>query len=164
MPDARGSLGRLVSRGRPIRLPGRPLVGVLALLAGISVSGGCADTVRPVLGGLKIGNANGPFHVPVLETEPLPFEYPVEAWDQGVGGETILKIHIASHGGVDSVRVEKSSGHSALDSAAIAGALQLRYRPARQGDEAVGIWGYLPVRYPMPEKADPRPGKAADKP
>ncbi len=153
MPDTRGPLGS-----------GRLRLAMVLVLAGAWVSGGCADTVRPVLGGLKIGNSKGPFHVPVLETEPLPFEYPADAWEQGVGGETMLKIHIASHGGVDSVRVEKSSGHAGLDSAAIAGALQLRYRPARQGDEAVGIWGYLPVRYPMPEKADPRPGKAADRP
>jgi len=153
MTDARGPLRK-----------GRLLLGTAAVLAGVWVAGGCADTVRPVLGGLKIGNAKGPFHVPVLETEPLPFEYPADAWEQGVGGETMLKIHIATHGGVDSVRVERSSGHAGLDSAAIAGALQLRYRPARQGDEAVGIWGYLPVRYPMPEKADSQQGKAADKP
>ena len=140
-----------------------PRSGVWLALAGMLTLGGCADTVRPVLGGLKIGNAKGPFHVPVLETEPLPFEYPVDAWEQGVGGETVLKIHIAAHGGVDSVRVEKSSGHAALDSAAVAGALRLRYRPARQGEEAVGVWGYLPVRYPMPETADPQPGKAAEK-
>ena len=149
------------------RSPGRWLRGLVAatvmILAGAWIASGCADTVRPVLGGLKIGNAKGPFHVPVLDTAPLPFEYPSDAWEDGVGGETILKIHITSYGGVDSVRVEKSSGHSGLDSAAIAGALQLRYRPARQGEESVAVWGYLPVRYPLPEKADREPARETGK-
>lgn len=116
--------------------------------------GGCADTIRPALGGLKIGAASGPFHMPVLENEELPFEYPRDAWERGVGGETILKIHIATTGWVDTVRVAKTSGDAVLDSAAVAGARLLRYRPARQGDEPVAVWGYLPVRYPMPERAD----------
>ena len=127
--------------------PARVALG-LALL-----SLGCADTVRPVLGGLRIGGAGGPFRMPVLENEELPFGYPADAWAQGIGGETVLRIHISERGAVDSVRIVQSSGHSSLDSAAVAGALKLRYRPARQGDDEVGVWGTLPVRYPMPEKA-----------
>ena len=114
---------------------------------------GCADTVTPVLGGLKIGSANQPFYMPVMENEKMPFDYPRAAWEEGVGGETVLKIHISSSGAVDSARVLKSSGHTSLDSAAVAGALKLRYRPARQGDEPVPVWGTLPVRYPLPARA-----------
>lgn len=128
--------------------------GVPILLLGLGLStAGCAEAVRPVLGGLKIGAAAGPFHMPVLEGEDLPFQYPVEAWERGVGGETLLKIHIASSGGVDSVHVARSSGYFSLDSAAVAGARLLHYRPARHGDQPVAVWGYLPVRYPMPERA-----------
>ncbi len=65
----------------------------------------------------------------------------------------MLKIHIAASGFVDSVYVARSSGHGSLDSAAVAGARLLHYRPARHGDEPVAVWGYLPVRYPMPERA-----------
>lgn len=116
---------------------------------------GCADQVRPVLGGLRIGAAAEPFHMPVLLNEELPFRYPRDAWEAGVGGETVLRIHIASSGIVDSVQVARSSGHAGLDSAAVVGARRLRYRPARHGEEAVGVWGTLPVRYPMPEEARP---------
>ncbi len=131
-----------------------------ALLLGLVLAtSGCVETVRPVLGGLKIGAAAGPFHMPVLDSEELPFEYPVDAWETGVGGETLLKIHISAAGFVDSVHVTKSSGHGSLDSAAVAGARMLRYRPARHGDEAVSVWGYLPVRYPMPERAAEEPGE-----
>lgn len=114
---------------------------------------GCSEAVRPVLGGLKIGAAAGPFHMPVLDSEKLPFQYPTEAWERGVGGETLLRIHITASGRVDSVRVARSSGQTSLDSAAVTGARLLRYRPARHGEEPVAVWGYLPVRYPMPEGA-----------
>ena len=116
---------------------------------------GCADQVRPVLGGLRIGTSAEPFHMPVLLNEELPFRYPRDAWEAGVGGETVLRIHIASSGAVDSVAVSRSSGHPGLDSAAVEGARQLRYRPARHGEEPVGVWGTLPVRYPMPEEVRP---------
>ncbi len=140
---------------RPHRSPAL----VLGLLFATS---GCVESVRPVLGGLKIGAAAGPFHMPVLDSEELPFEYPVDAWENGVGGETLLKIRISATGWVDSVHVAKSSGHEGLDSAAVAGARMLHYRPARHGDEPVSVWGYLPVRYPMPERAAEEPGEPRD--
>ena len=134
------------TRRRPPRAP--------ALLLGLGLAtAGCSEAVRPVLGGLKIGAAAGPFHMPVLDSEELPFQYPADAWKQGVGGETLLKIHIAASGWVDSVHVARSSGQTSLDSAAVAGARLLHYRPARHGEEPVAVWGYLPVRYPMPERA-----------
>ena len=137
--------------------PSTAALGAALMVAGLSL--GCADTVRPVLGGLKIGPAaGGPFVMPVLENERLPFEYPREAWLQGVGGQTTLRIHIASNGAVDTVAVAESSGDHGLDSAAVAGALLLRYRPAEQGGEQVSVWAYLPVRYPMPAPAKPGDG------
>lgn len=126
---------------------------LIAVIASLAVSG-CADTVRPVLGGLKIGPAaDGPFVMPVLTNEELPFDYPPDAWRRGVGGETVLKIHIASNGTVDTVAIATSSGDRALDSAAVAGARRLKYEPAHRGEETVAIWAYLPVKYPMPEVA-----------
>lgn len=117
---------------------------------------GCAETVRPVLGGLKLGRSGDAFHVPVLRNERSPFRYPREAWEAGVGGETRLRIHIDERGSVDSVYVLRSSGHADLDSAALAGARRLRYRPARHGEDPVAVWAVLPVRYPMPEEAEER--------
>ena len=131
------------------------VLGAIMVAAALSAAG-CADTVRPILGGLKIGPAaGGPLVMPTLLNSELPFQYPTDAWNRGVGGETMLRIHIASNGAVDTVAVAKSSGDPALDSASVAGAHLLRYRPARQGDEPVAVWAYLPVRYPMPEIAKP---------
>lgn len=125
--------------------------GAVALLLVLTA---CADTVRPVLGGLKVGTTAESFRMPTLESERLPFRYPGDAWDRGIGGETVLRIHITRRGTVDSVRVVRSSGHRSLDSAAVAGALELRYRPARYGEKPVEVWGILPVRYPMPAEAE----------
>ena len=80
------------------------------------------------------------------------FEFPRSAWDEGVGGTTVLKIMIDTDGTVDSALVLESSGHAALDSAALANSRRLLYRPAEQGGEPVKIWGRLPVIYPDPEE------------
>lgn len=131
--------------------------GPLLALAAAAGLAGCAESLSPVAGALQIGARGEAFRVPVLRTDRSPFRYPARAWEDGVGGEVRLRIHIDRTGAVDSAYVLESAGHPALDSAALADARRLRYRPARRGSEAVDVWAVLPVRYPMPEKADPRP-------
>ncbi|MCZ6478238.1 MAG: energy transducer TonB [Gemmatimonadetes bacterium] len=128
---------------------GASAVGVLLTLAT-----GCSETIRPALGGLVIGERGDAFHMPTLLNERLPFEYPTDAWRDRIGGETVLRLRISSDGIVDSITVERSSGHRSLDSAAVAGATELRYKPARQGEHPVPVWATLPIRYPMPERSD----------
>lgn len=121
------------------------------LLVALPVLAACDEAVRPALGGLQIGRRGVSFRMPVMENQELPFRYPVEAWENGASGETVLRIHITESGGVDSVAVIQSSGHATLDSAAVAGARGLRYRPARRGEMPVDVWATLPVRYPRPD-------------
>lgn len=128
---------------------GASAVGVLLTLVT-----GCSETMRPALGSLVIGERGDAFHMPTLLNERLPFEYPSDAWRDRIGGETVLRLRISSDGIVDSITVERSSGHRSLDSAAVAGATKLRYKPARQGERAVPVWATLPIRYPMPERSD----------
>lgn len=123
------------------------------LLPLLAAAPGCADTVSPVLGGLRVGTSGGSFHVPVMKNETPPFQYPARAWRERVGGEARIRIHITRKGTVDTAYVLESSGHTALDSAALAGARRLEYRPARQGKRPVAVWAVLPVRYPMPARA-----------
>lgn len=136
--------------------PGFSQAALAATVVGVLL-GGCAESARPVLGGLKIGAASTSLEMPVMENEKAPFDYPRDAWQAGVGGETLLQIHIAADGLVDSVRVKKTSGHGSLDSAAVEGARRLRYRPARHEGEPIGVWATLPVRYPMPAPAGRSP-------
>lgn len=91
---------------------------------------------------------------PIPETPPRqvsesPFQYPEELWDAGVQGETTLRLFIDATGAVDSARVEKGSGYAAFDSAALAGSRELRFEPARRGEEAVSAWFLLPVKFEL---------------
>lgn len=112
---------------------------------------GCADTPRAV-GGLQLGVDDAPLRPPVRIDEERAFEYPPHAWEDGVGGTTVLRLLISRRGTVDSVVVIESSGHPSLDSAALANARRLRYTPAAQGGTPVEVWGRLPVVFPVPEQ------------
>lgn len=84
----------------------------------------------------------------------VPIEYPVSLWDQDIEGETRLRVRVTDTGGVDSVEVVESSGHVAFDSAAIAGARKLRFRPARRNGKRIEVWARVPVNFskrPRPE-------------
>lgn len=131
-----------------------------AVLAAAVVLIGCSESLTPMPGELRLGVRGESFRMPSLLNERLPFRYPERAWREGVGGEVRLKIHITREGTVDSAYVVRSTGHSALDSAALADAGRLRYRPARRGDEPVAVWAELPVRYPMPAETDSRSSEA----
>lgn len=123
-----------------------------ALVFVCALSGvGCADTPRAV-GGLQLGVDDAPLRPPVRIDEERAFEYPPDAWEDGVGGTTMLRLLISRRGTVDSVVVIGSSGHPSLDSAALANARRLRYTPAAQGGTPVQVWGRLPVVFPVPEQ------------
>ena len=84
------------------------------------------------------------------QLEGSPFHYPEELWDAGVEGETVLRLYVTESGAVDSVRVEKGSGHAAFDSSAVLGARDLRFDPAMRGTEPMGAWVLLPVQFDLP--------------
>ena len=72
---------------------------------------GCADTVNPNRGGLRLGLDDGPLRPPAA-IEGDVFEFPRGAWEDGIGGTTVLKIMIdgrkvrfQGHGGVQFDRV-----------------------------------------------------------
>ena len=86
----------------------------------------------------------------------VPIEYPLHMWDQDMEGETLLRVRVGDTGVVDSVEVVESSGYAAFDSAAIAGAKDLRFTPARQDGKRIEVWAQVPVRFskrPRPDTA-----------
>lgn len=85
--------------------------------------------------------------LPSLRSQDLPFRYPAGLWRDGVEGEVVLRIHITEAGVVDSVELERSSGHEGLDAIALKGALRLSYHPALEDDRPVAVWATLPVRF-----------------
>jgi TonB family protein len=90
---------------------------------------------------------DGMLEDPEIITVDSPFKYPVAMWDDGVEGETVVMVRVTEMGGVDSVYVYESSGHAAFDSAAVAGARELRFAPGRRDDRRVTTWTRVPVRF-----------------
>lgn len=87
----------------------------------------------------------------VEEPAPLgdatPIEYPLEMWDRGIEGETVLQVRVNELGEVDSVEVIETSGHEPLDSAAAEGARAMRFQPGRKGGRDVPVWVRIPVQF-----------------
>jgi protein TonB len=85
--------------------------------------------------------------VPVALNGESPFQYPPELYDAGVEGEVRLRLYVDATGTVhpESTRVAASAGTPALDSAAVAGAAQLRFAPAHRDGAPVGMTFYQPV-------------------
>jgi protein TonB len=84
----------------------------------------------------------------------VPIVYPLSLWDQDIEGETLLRVRVTDTGTVDSVEVQLSSGYAAFDSAAIAGAKDLRFQPARRDGKRIQVWAEVPVHF----SKRPRPG------
>ena len=83
-----------------------------------------------------------------------PIEYPLHMWDQDMEGETLLRVRVGDTGTVDSVEVVESSGYASFDSAAVAGAFNLRFTPARQDGERIRVWAHVPVRFSKRPRPD----------
>jgi TonB family protein len=93
---------------------------------------------------------------PLYGEEPIP--YPEELWDEGVEGTALLRIRVTDTGVVDSIEVERSSGHEGLDEAAVDGARDLRFQPGRRNGKRVRMWASIPVEF----SARPRPRDDGD--
>lgn len=100
-----------------------------------------------------------PDSLPVMQNAELPFKYPPELYARRVQGNVTLRIHIDTAGQVrpESTSVLESSGYPALDSAAVTGARELRFRPAFAKGGPLAISVLFPVYFRHPN-APPLPG------
>jgi len=62
-------------------------------------------------------------------------------------GQILLRVRVTEAGSVDSVEVIEASGYPAFDSAAVRGARQLRYNPARRNGDRISVWARVPVHF-----------------
>jgi TonB family protein len=90
---------------------------------------------------------DGPVELPKPLTDESAVVYPLELWDAGVEGETILMVHVTETGAVDSLYIDQSSGLEEFDSAAVRGGRVMRFTPGLQGGERRSMWTRLPVRF-----------------
>jgi protein TonB len=84
----------------------------------------------------------------------VPIEYPLHMWDQDMEGETLLRVRVDDVGAVDSVEVLESSGYASFDSAAVAGARDLRFTPARRDGKRIAVWAEVPVHFSKRPRPD----------
>lgn len=124
---------------------------------------GPASTVwRRVGAALLLGAACGPAAVteqpPVLSGEAL-VEYPPALFQDGVGGTVELRLFVDSAGAVvtDSIRLERSSGYAAFDSAALAAAPRLRYAPGTRAGVPAAMTFVQPIYFRHPASGDSSP-------
>ncbi|MBI4541377.1 MAG: energy transducer TonB [Gemmatimonadetes bacterium] len=77
----------------------------------------------------------------------LEREYPPLLRDAGIGGTVVVWFFIDEEGRVQRTQVAKSSGHKALDEAAIRVADLYRFSPAMNRDKKVKVWVQIPVTF-----------------
>ncbi len=98
-------------------------------------------------GSISACSADQEIESPLPLSASVPIDYPLDLWDQGIEGSSILKVRVTDLGDVDSVVLMESSGYPAFDSSAVRGARTLRFSPARQGDKRIEVWAHVPVHF-----------------
>ena len=94
-----------------------------------------------------------PFTVaPILQNRAdvgraLEREYPQLLRDAGVGGSCEVWIRISEAGIVQDVQVNQSSGHPALDNAAMRVGQTMEFSPAMNRDKQVPVWVSIPITF-----------------
>jgi protein TonB len=77
----------------------------------------------------------------------LEREYPPVLRDAGVGGTVLMYFFIDESGVVRDYRVHESSGHNALDEAALRVASVIQFSAARNRDQQVAVWIQIPITF-----------------
>jgi TonB family protein len=74
-------------------------------------------------------------------------EYPTLLREAGIGGTASVWFFLDEAGAVQRVLLNTSSGHQALDQAAVRVARQIEFTPALEGDQRVPVWIALPITF-----------------
>lgn len=77
--------------------------------------------------------------------------YPVDLARLGIGGETVLRLWLDERGQVVRSVLSSSSGAAALDSIALNVSERMRFRPAKNRDQAVRVIVQIPVVFTVPD-------------
>jgi periplasmic protein TonB len=81
---------------------------------------------------------------------PKP-DYPAEARRRGLQGKVVLLVEVSAAGLPDSVAVASSSGHAALDQAALAAVQRWHFSPATRGGTPVAGTAQVPIQFRLEE-------------
>lgn len=94
-----------------------------------------------------------------------PAVYPAESLANRVGGDVLMKVLVAVDGSPKQIEVEKSSGSTQLDEAAVAAVRKWQFNPAREGGQAVEGVMRVPISFLIDDsETPPGPQAAQDDP
>ncbi len=91
-------------------------------------------------------------------TRTLQASYPPLLRDAGIGGRALVWFLIDQTGKVVKTQLRESSGHEALDQAALHVARTMEFEPARNRGEPVAVWVALPITFNV-DGLDTRPSR-----
>ena len=121
-----------------------------------SVAGPSAPVVAPapnraleeknVPGDERAGVGRFTISLPEYRSNPAPI-YPDSARRKRQEGVVWLMVEVGEHGETRAVAVQQSSGHTALDEAAVTAVRGWKFAPARQGERPVAARVEVPVRF-----------------
>ena len=77
----------------------------------------------------------------------LEAEYPPVLRDAGIGGTVRIMVFIDERGVLTDLRIDESSGHQALDDAALRVGRVFDFSAALNDDKPVGAWIALPITF-----------------
>ena len=106
-----------------------------------------------LVSGMWGGSGDQEIESPSPLSASVLIDYPLELWDQGIEGSSLLKVRVTDLGEVDSVVVMESSGFVSFDSSPVSGARTLRFSPAQRVDKRIEVWSNVPVHF----SKSPRP-------
>lgn len=150
---------------------------ILVIGVAVSIPGITGEGPAEVDGSAQVGDAEvivPPAESPALMSSPVftPYtvkpdyinaaevraaldrEYPPLLRDAGIGGTVIVWFFIDEEGVVRNEVIQTSSGHQALDQAALRVAPVFRFTPALNRDQAVPVWVQLPITFTTGNGAD----------
>ena len=95
------------------------------------------------------------FELPVATNAESPVFYPVGLFEQEVEGSVVLRLFITEDGTIvpESTLVAETSGIPELDSAAVAGVIEMQFAPARRNGTPVATLFLQPVHFRHPARA-----------
>lgn len=93
-----------------------------------------------------------PFGAGDLDAPPSPIHkmqptYPSSLLRRGIGGRVVVQCVVGADGRVSSTRIQSSSGHSALDSAAIKAVKRWKFKPGTRSGKKVKSTCNVPFNF-----------------
>lgn len=96
----------------------------------------------------EIRGIRSPVHPAKAERPP----YPPIARERGWEGQLVLRVNVRKDGSVDSIKIQKSSGHHILDDSAVHAVQAWRFQPAKDGEFPISTTVDLPIRFDLEDE------------